>query len=81
MKEKVCAGCKESWPNDEEFYKPNALKCLACQFEIRRAHKARRKERIAALPAAEREKIRAAENERARKRDQNRYWGKKTKAA
>ena len=77
MKERVCRRCEESWPDDEEFYKPNALNCLACQFEMRQAHKRKAKERFAALPPAEQERRRAAERERSHKKDKNRYWGKR----
>jgi hypothetical protein len=79
MKEKICRRCNESWPNDAEFYKPGALNCLACQFEARQAHKRKAKERIAALPKAEQEQRRLAENERARKKAHRRHLkGKKS---
>jgi hypothetical protein len=78
MKEKICRRCNESWPDDAEFYKPGALNCLACQFEARQAHKRKAKERLAALPKAEQERRRLAENERSRKKAHNRDWKKKT---
>ena len=81
MKEKICRRCNESWPNDAEFYKPDALNCLACQFEARQAHKRKAKERIAALPQAEQEQRRLAENERARKKSQRRQIRRNNSAA
>jgi len=68
MKERVCRRCEESWPDDEEFYKPNALNCLACQFELRQGYKRKSKERFAALPPAEQERRRAAERKRSHKK-------------
>jgi hypothetical protein len=72
MKERQCKRCNEFWPNDEEFYKPNALTCLACQYEVRKGHKQRRKEREATLPIDEQKKRlearRKADRERERRR-------------
>jgi len=81
MKEKICRRCNESWPNDAEFYKPDALNCLACQFEARQAHKRKAKERIAALPQAEQEQRSLAENERARKKSERRQLRRNNSAA
>lgn len=30
---KICLGCNEPWPNDEEFYKPGRDICHACFSE------------------------------------------------
>lgn len=43
MTEKICIGCKESWPTDVEFYKtPTDTTCIACRFERTKRHKRNR---------------------------------------
>jgi hypothetical protein len=32
-KERLCLGCDDEWPADEEFYDGDALVCRACIFE------------------------------------------------
>jgi len=34
---RICARCKEDWPDDEEFYRPGHKKCIACEYEIRQS--------------------------------------------
>ena len=33
MQERLCLGCDDEWPADEEFYDGNALVCRACVAE------------------------------------------------
>jgi hypothetical protein len=32
---RTCTRCKEAWPDDAEFYRPDRSQCRACEYETR----------------------------------------------
>lgn len=38
---RLCTGCNEEWPDDEEFYHPGHKRCIACEYEARAANPSR----------------------------------------